>query len=79
MMWSGNWDTWGSALVMSLAMLVFWGGLAWLIVYGIRNAHGDQAPSASTAIQQLEERFARGEIDTDEFEERRKVLTATAA
>ncbi len=30
--------------------------------------------SASSALEILEERFARGEIDPDEFEERRRAL-----
>ena len=80
MMWFGNWDNWGGALVMSLMMLLFWGGLVWLIVYVIRGSNAAvQSPTGPTPIQQLEERFARGEIDKDEFEERRQVLISSAA
>jgi len=79
-MWNANWDSWGGALVMSLMMLIFWGGLIWLIAYSIRgfSRSGGRDPDRS-AIQVLEERFARGEIDRDEFEERRRVLGSKAA
>jgi putative membrane protein len=33
-----------------------------------------QGPPARTPLDVLRERFARGEIDKDEFEERRRVL-----
>jgi len=80
MMWSGNWGGWEGALVMSLTMLLFWGGLILLVVYGIRHVtpSSDRGAPARSAIQVLEERFARGEIDRDEFEERRRVLESKA-
>jgi putative membrane protein len=35
---------------------------------------GERGPTGSTALGLLEERYARGEIDREEFEERRRVL-----
>lgn len=81
MMWWGNWDGWGGALVMSIAMLVFWGGLILLVAYAIRESSRprDRGNDAPSAMRILEERFARGEIDRDEFEERRRILDPKAA
>ena len=55
-------------------MAIFWGGLVVLIVWAVREftpASGRGRPDP-TAI--LEERFARGEISKEEFEESRRVL-----
>lgn len=71
MMWFGGW--W-----MGLWMVLFWAGVVLLVVWGVRALAGDSTrgrdvgPSRSIAI--LEERFARGEIDRDEFEQRRSAL-----
>jgi len=74
MMW-GDWGGWGGFLAMSLMMVLFWGGLVWLVAYAIRTTSGrGRGTEARPAIRILEERFARGEIDHDEFEERRRVL-----
>jgi len=58
-------------------MVAFWGAVIWGIVYLVRGrdeprhrAHSDDKP----AIDLLEERFARGEIDNEEFRERRDAL-----
>src|SRR5215468_12492815 len=57
------------ALVIAVAvLLVRWLGGPW---------HGGaphQAPPGRTPLDILKERFARGEIDKEEFEERRRVL-----
>jgi putative membrane protein len=52
-------------------------GLAILAYVGVRLAQGGRsAPpgSASTARQILDERYARGEIDEDEYRRRRSML-----
>jgi len=67
---------WGAGgLVMMLMMFLFWGvmiaglvvGLRWLIGQG-RPAHRDEA------LEILRQRYARGEIDKQEFEARRRDL-----
>jgi putative membrane protein len=67
---------------MSLAMLVFWGILAWAVVNIVRhnNAHSNgksQPPpgtGSSDVLRILDERLARGEIETDEYTRRRDLL-----
>ena len=79
--WDGSWGGWWGGLAMALMMFLFWGGLIWFAVWAIRSsAHpSDRRPSGISPIEILEERFARGEIDSDEFEERRRVLESKAA
>lgn len=70
MMWSG-----GHGLLGGLMMLVFWGLIIGLIVLGVRGFSGrSDAPSNSSALDILKERYARGEIEEDEFERRKAKL-----
>jgi putative membrane protein len=73
-----GWDwVWGT-----LMMIVFWGGLVAVIVFAVRVFGGDprrgsgdaQIPDARTV---LENRFARGEISQEEFEQRKRVLESS--
>jgi putative membrane protein len=78
MMWDdGGWGV-GGWIATSVMMLVFWGGLIALVVLIVRASLGDQARDGTTrgqdADEVLAERFARGEIDEDEFARRREVL-----
>ena len=80
MMWTGTWNGWGASWPMLLAMAVFWGGLILAIAYTIRASRPRETRSDGPhALQILEERFARGEIDHDEFDERRRMLSSRAA
>ncbi len=62
--------------------LLFLGVLIALIVLLVRwlsggGSTGGAGPSSTkTSLDILRERFARGEIDKDEFEERKKILGA---
>jgi putative membrane protein len=72
-MW-GMWGAWGFG--MMLMMLAFWGliivglvlGLRWLLTQG-RESRSD------TALDILRQRYARGEIDKEEFEARKRDLS----
>lgn len=71
MMWGGGYGMGGA-----LMMLVFWGLIIALIVFVVRwltvNDRGSARRDDSFAI--LRERFARGEIDEEEFERRKRAL-----
>ena len=72
-MW-GMWGVWG--IGMMFMMLVFWGliivglvlGIRWLVTQG-RESRSDPA------LDILRQRYARGEIDQEEFEARKRDLS----
>ncbi|WP_210210532.1 SHOCT domain-containing protein [Methylocystis hirsuta] len=79
MMWGGGW--YGMILgplfmILALAAVIVVAVLLvrWLSgpLYGPQPPY--QPPAARTPLDILKERFARGEIDKEEFEERRRVL-----
>ncbi|HSD31036.1 MAG TPA: SHOCT domain-containing protein [Gemmatimonadales bacterium] len=70
---SGMWGAWG--LGMMLMMLVFWGLVIAGIVLAIRWLAGQGERSRSDrALDILRERYARGEINKDEFEAKQRDL-----
>ena len=72
MMWYGAGGWW-----MLFSMLLFWGGLIALIVWAVRAASDrpqNRERDRNRALEILEERYARGEIDHEEFEQRRRIL-----
>ena len=57
------------AVVIAVAVLIVrWLGGPW------HATASHQSPTALSPLDILKERFARGEIDKDEFEERRRIL-----
>ncbi|HUF52756.1 MAG TPA: SHOCT domain-containing protein [Dehalococcoidia bacterium] len=76
-MWDMH-DGWGWWMVIGwIWMVVFWGLIIWA-VYAIVSrlgGSGDRSSGGSNAIAILEERFARGEITREEFDEMRGTLT----
>jgi putative membrane protein len=74
----GPWDGgWGFG--MMLVMLLFLALIIVGVVFVVRSfSEGGRTPSlhgGSRALDILDERFARGEIDREEYEERRRTLT----
>jgi putative membrane protein len=82
MYWGNGMGGWSMAL-MIVSNLLFWGlviaGVVALVRYTSRGPHPaapfEQRP---TPQQLLAERFARGEIDEDEYTRRLQVLGGTA-
>jgi putative membrane protein len=74
--WNGNGWSFGDWALMGLMMLVFWGLVIGAIIAVVRGRAGTNpgTQSSSQAMHLLEERFARGEIDADEFAARRDLL-----
>ena len=76
-----GWWMWGAGgLVMMFMMMVFWGlviaglvlGIRWLVRQG-RDGQPDRA------LEILRERYARGEINKEEFDLRRRDLSGRGA
>lgn len=79
--WNGGgwgWDTWVFMVVM---MVLFWSAIIAAVVMIVR--YGRERPGAGRpapgegmdgARRVLDERFARGEIDADEYTKRRDLL-----
>ncbi len=77
MMWDGGWHGWFFGPIM---MIVFIAVAVVVVVLLVRwlggPGHGavPYHPPGKTPLDILKERFARGEIDKEEFEERRRAL-----
>lgn len=65
---------WAGWIVMVLTVTAFLGLLAWVVVSIVRSASGPPHASASSAEDVLAQRFARGEIDEQEYLRRSEVL-----
>lgn len=75
--WNYGWNWgWGHMILGPLMMILFWGGIILVIVFAVRwLGGGPSQPARNRALDILHERFARGEIDRQEFEERKRVLS----
>jgi putative membrane protein len=72
MMWGDGWCGFGTGLVWLVFLAVVVAGIV-LALRGSSDRAIDRG-RGKNALDVLEERFARGEIDRDEYEERRRVL-----
>jgi putative membrane protein len=79
----GNGSHWGLWVLMIVAMIVFWGALAWIIVTLLRKRPPAAAPpppgpvtspQGTDALGILNERLARGDIDDEEYSRRRALI-----
>lgn len=75
MMWDGGWF---GMFLGPLLMILFIAAIVVLVVIALRwlggSAYFRHEPLAKTPLDILKERFARGEIGQEEFEERKRIL-----
>ena len=82
MMWyDGNGWGWGSWILMTVGTVAFWAFVITAVVLAIRYLTGSRGSAASAASSGqnraddvLAERFARGEIDENEYRQRLSAL-----
>ncbi len=67
---------WGWMVIGWLLMIAFWGGIIALIVWAVRRAT-DRGPveHKRSPLDIAKERYARGEISREEFEQLKKDLS----
>lgn len=80
MMWYGGDWGWGGWVLMTVAMVVFWALLITAVVLVVRylvsaqRTGANPASGAAHAENLLAERYARGEIDEEEYQRRMTIL-----
>jgi putative membrane protein len=82
-----GWDdgsSWVMVGVMIIVAVAVVGAVVWAIVFASRSTGPSGTPAPTTSPSQqptarllLDERYARGDIDTEEYRERRSALTDT--
>lgn len=77
---NGGW--YGHTLFGGFFMILTWVAVIWFIVWLVRGGSMQgkkterQEPQVKTALDILNERYAKGEIDRKEFEEKKKDITS---
>jgi putative membrane protein len=75
MMWWPYSLGWGGWIVGLIIMVIFWGGLIALIVWGIRRLTEHSQPAhKQDPLDIAKDRYARGEITREQFEQIKKDL-----
>ena len=75
MMWWGHPFSTGFAWVMVALMVIFWGVIIALAIWGITRLSKNKSESKSNALDIIKERYTRGEINKEQFEELKKDLS----
>lgn len=77
MWWYDGGPGWAGWMVMTVMMLAFWALLVFggVVVYRLLRDRDDRTRGERNDSERLlDERFARGEIDADEYRQRRDLL-----
>ena len=72
--WNGSWWDFGMPLVWLLCLALIVTGVVLVVRSFSSGVRAEQQHEASSALSILDERLARGEIDPEEYEQRRRVL-----
>lgn len=76
--WNNHMNGWGWTMMIlwTVLWIGFLAAVAWAIVQWVRGGTpvSGSSPSSKTARELLDERLARGELDLDEYERRRRAI-----
>ncbi|OGO05880.1 MAG: hypothetical protein A2Y60_04605 [Chloroflexi bacterium RBG_13_54_9] len=78
--WNNIWSWWGGMAMMMLWMVAFWGGIIALAIWVVNKLTGREAPRPGglerrDPLEMAKERYAKGEISREEFEQIKKDLS----
>lgn len=75
MMWDGHhpgiWLLFGT-----IWMLIFWGAIIWIVVWGVAQASGGGRRDEDDPLEIARRRYARGEITKEQYEQLRRDLSS---
>ena len=77
MMGLGMMGGFGGGWFMPIFMIIFWGLVLWgivTLVRGLSGSRGSDSSAADSALEILKRRYARGDINKEEYEEKKKDL-----
>ncbi len=88
LIWGGQYGGWGMmgpgmmggfgwGWFMPIFMIIFWGLVIWgivALVRGLSGSRGSDSSKADSPLEILKSRYAKGEIDKEEYEEKKKDL-----
>ena len=74
MMWGANEGMGWWMIFGAIWMVIFWGAIIWLIVWGVGQVSGGGRRSDDTPLEIARTRYARGEITREQFEQLRRDL-----
>lgn len=60
--------------IPGLGMVLFWGLIILLVVWAVRSPSTQGIATGKSARQILDERFAKGEIDQEEYDRKKQAL-----
>jgi len=70
------WMDWNAMGLFGWTMMIlFWTAVLVVIIWAIRSLGTKPSPTMQTPLELLERRFAAGEIDREDFEERKQLLS----
>ena len=74
-MWGANEGMGWWMLFGGIWMVIFWGAIIWLIVWGVSQVGGGHRHDEESPLEVARRRYARGELTREQFEQLRRDLS----